>query len=811
MNILIKKTQFKCSACSIIPRTFGTFEDHVRRHFQLGVKVKCPKNGCFSIFFRKCTLIKHMKEHCYFGLFDHDQSSPQSTPNILSTVANSHDQGKMIDSNHVQVSPSQEQVDRERIPVSKDSNAEDIGERIVKDVSSLLVYFNSSKNVPFSLLQNYTEQLINILLPALKEGEMRADVIYQTVKSVISSSVKVNSIFKDCHPFIAPQKLEVYSKHGYYCSIKATLGAMFESKEVCRMIKEDFSKDPSTDGRIKSFKDGSRYGEKYKKCLRLALFVDDFNLDTQGKSSKNGALAAYLVVENLGYHFITKAYHLPLVLMVRRKYCKKAQEIKHFFSPLIDDLEDLNSNGIEFDGEMIKCQLLWICGDSKGKAELLQLVNVFSSGAICCMCKIDFDQLQGNFMEFAKAEHCRTDESRLATMNQLANRRMTPKAFKKAKNKIGVLGNPILHGISYINFRELYTVDSFHDNVRGVIEFHLVQYLQLFLGIESHEMRANDIKERIKAFNYKVEQFEHFPEKSSIAVTRKKASNEIFLTHRKGHHILDLFRYLFEILVQETFKSERTRKAIETYNKLRYIICIVDSNDISKECLGDLPQKILEYKESFKNLFPEYKFKPKDHFLEHYPQFILENGPTKIFNSLPYERANYVHRKMIGANCFFNKAEMTIANKSVRATAFAMKKFDDQRYHVTIGKTFELTRAMFDMENQITRMVFNDQIDVVKAASRLMYHGKKFQSEKMYKVNMGLEPFFLSLHFILLETDPYQLVGERIDVIGFDDDQFSYVIKFTGNICKCSCLQITDGSAYHSFLRGGRHLVTRII
>lgn len=65
----------------------------------------------------------------------------------------------------------------------------------------------------------------------------------------------------------------------------------------------------------------------------------------------------------------------------------------------------------------------------------------------------------------------------------------------------------------------------------------------------------------------------------------------------------------------------------QQFLRLRDIIEVVCAPQISEAQVAILNFTIDEYLEARSNLFPDYRFKPKHHFLKHYPLLILQYGP----------------------------------------------------------------------------------------------------------------------------------------------------------------------------------------
>lgn len=70
---------------------------------------------------------------------------------------------------------------------------------------------------------------------------------------------------------------------------------------------------------------------------------------------------------------------------------------------------------------------------------------------------------------------------------------------------------------------------------------------------------------------------------------------------------------------------------------LKDIVEVVVSPVQTQESIAYLNFKISEHRVRFKEIFPESKFLPKHHFLEHYPYLICEFGPLVALWTMRFE------------------------------------------------------------------------------------------------------------------------------------------------------------------------------
>jgi len=73
--------------------------------------------------------------------------------------------------------------------------------------------------------------------------------------------------------------------------------------------------------------------------------------------------------------------------------------------------------------------------------------------------------------------------------------------------------------------------------------------------------------------------------------------------------------------------------------------------------------KIADHKLAYKHLFADKKFKPKHHFIEHYPDLIREYGPLGAMWTMRFEAKHSYFKRVVQESHCFKNLFMTLAQK----------------------------------------------------------------------------------------------------------------------------------------------------
>ncbi|KAK3913080.1 Lipoprotein signal peptidase [Frankliniella fusca] len=141
------------------------------------------------------------------------------------------------------------------------------------------------------------------------------------------------------------------------------------------------------------------------KCLYINLFQDGCDNNafgpTVGKYKPNNF---YFSLGNLGPEFRTKLETIHLAYIILEKHIKNTEgeelrdvdKLKEVLKPLLDELEDLKTNGIVIDGERIPVCLLFSQDDNLGQHLIEEFVCSFISQYCCRFCETSLTEFREN-------------------------------------------------------------------------------------------------------------------------------------------------------------------------------------------------------------------------------------------------------------------------------------------------------------------------------------------------------------------------------------------------------------------------------
>ena len=275
---------------------------------------------------------------------------------------------------------------------------------------------------------------------------------------------------------------------------------------------------------------------------------------------------------------------------------------------MIDDLKNLESNGIEFCGENLKASLVGIAGDNLGSHVIGGFSENFGCGNYFCRyCLIERSEFKdGHPFETGAPRNSDTYDADVE--------------FLKSNPDLNQYGG--VKFASCFNEFEYFHVCSpglppclGHDLFEGVLSYDLALYLKYFV-CKMRWFTFQQINRLLFKFKCLGSDARNKPAPVKVNCERlggHATQNWCFiriLPILVGHRIKDLENPVWRLclLLQEIVEIVGAQK--KSFAQVAYLRCLIK-----------------EYLQGRKTLFPDVTMKPKHHFLAHYPYLTLKFGP----------------------------------------------------------------------------------------------------------------------------------------------------------------------------------------
>lgn len=195
----------------------------------------------------------------------------------------------------------------------------------------------------------------------------------------------------------------------------------------------------------------------------------------------------------------------------------------------------------------------------------------------------------------------------------------------KDDSKTGIKESCVFNNVKGFHITQNLTVDIMHDLLEGVCMYVLKAILFEFI-FKNEYFTLQTLNNRIKKFDFGSESTNKPP------LIKVKQGKEKLNMKFSSAEMLCLVRYLGLIIGDLVPEND---KNWNLYKNLRRIVDIVLSPRIVESDAKDLDQLVKNLNSSYFKLCR--KLKPKFHFLTHYCQVLLSNGPLVKFWSMRFE------------------------------------------------------------------------------------------------------------------------------------------------------------------------------
>lgn len=253
----------------------------------------------------------------------------------------------------------------------------------------------------FQNLENFAANYFNIfksflqsdnLLPQI-EGLENIDLSnFFELNSTIFNESNLKKTLKESYNFVEPTEVSFSGTNEklYYVPIRSTLKALCRSNNN---LIESFLNHKEDSLFFKSGHYNNYIQHLSERGIYIKLYSDEFEVcNPVGVArSTHKLVVTYFSILNFPEYESSNLKNIYLLSIAKQKLYRS--HYNECFKSLVDELNELFFEEIEISGYKFPVILSAFCGDNLSIHELLGLSTCFSSGYICRLCNIQFNQL----------------------------------------------------------------------------------------------------------------------------------------------------------------------------------------------------------------------------------------------------------------------------------------------------------------------------------------------------------------------------------------------------------------------------------
>ncbi|XP_047186147.1 uncharacterized protein LOC118292452 [Scophthalmus maximus] len=376
----------------------------------------------------------------------------------------------------------------------------------------------------------------------------------------------------------------------------------------------------------RSYVDGQCFNEnsllaRDEFTIALGLYIDDFEVANPLGTSKlkHKMCAIYWVIANIPAKYRSTLNSIQLALLCNTSTVKECGYAK-VLQPLIYDLKSLEQNDVYLEqlGESVKGTVLYDAADNLGAHSLAGFLESFTVDKFCRFCSassIDTQHQDGVCSGFFKL---RDKDSHDKQVQEVREDQALSQTYGVKR------ACPLTENVEHFHAITGYPPDILHDILEGIVPTELSLCLKDLIdkGYFTLEM----LNQAIRYFNYTFTDKTDQPQEKGFSAKRTIAGN--------AHENWCLIRLLPFLIGHCVPEGDNTWEIVML---LKDVVELAVAPRHTEETLHFLDCKIAEHRQLLLSTFPDFRLRPKHHFVEHYPQLVRKFGPLSDVWTMRFE------------------------------------------------------------------------------------------------------------------------------------------------------------------------------
>ncbi|XP_039660298.1 uncharacterized protein LOC120561302 [Perca fluviatilis] len=673
---------FICPVCGFKqPFNDRSLLSHLRTHLKQHEMVHCPFKNCHY-----CTNVySSFNAHKSRNHPDCDVSDFKDEIVLTETDRNGQPMPSQADSDQGSLSP-----ELDALECNPPESTDDIGElrtQLTNNLASLFLKMNSVLHVSEMAIQDIVENLSLIfslskrlvkdsVISIFREHDQSISdaLLHELVEAIMKSNVFVSATLEGAelstakrrktyvrsnYPLVMPVQYTVDSSGhiAVYVPILQMLQTMFKNTDLLDKIQET---KPSPLGMFMSHEDGTYFKENQflseagEMKLSLILYVDDIEIaNPLGTSRKIHKLCTvYWWLANVPSQYRSSLHVIQLALLCKVPDLQSCG-FQSALSPLLKDLRTLEEDGIfiESFGHCIRGTVLCVAADNLAAHGLAGFVQGFRGQYVCRFCCCTQDQIQSG--EVSEGEF---------SMRTRACHDLHVQNVVQGENAshFGVTGECALSKtLQHFHPITCFPPDILHDLFEGIVPVELALCIREMICLKYFTLEYLNTK--IRTFPY-----EHFERLDKPQPIPKTFAAKVSIGGN-GHENSTLLR-LLPLMVGS--KVPEGDKVWAILMDLKEIVQLVLSPSFTEESIQYMQTKISNHRQGLKAVFPDFKLRPKHHYVEHYPELTRRFGPLVHLWTMRFEGKHRFFKRVVHDTHNFKNVLKTLATKHQHMMAY---------------------------------------------------------------------------------------------------------------------------------------------
>lgn len=807
---------FSCPMCEFKqPFSEATLFSHLRGHLKNHKMVTCP--------FKNCSY----QTNVYSSFNTHKSRTHAGSSDICDDLVSTEDESAPVvniadfdGENPAQI----EHEDTFSFPESESMcDTTELRVQLHRSLSSLFLKMQTILHVSDMASQEIVEHLVQIFSlsqPLVKQTvkevlqrhhvSLAEEILDEMVNAVMDTNIFVSATAKGeelssakrriafvekNYPVVMPVQYVLEPGHTVvYVPILQMIQQMFKHSDILDRIKET---KVSQKGQYMSHQDGSYFQENDLLSssdrtlkLPLILYIDDLEIaNPLGTSRKIHKLCTlYWVVADLPVKYRSALHVIQLAALCKVSDLQRCG-YERVLCPLLQDLCTLEQDVvfIECLGQSVRGTVLCVVSDNLAAHSPAGFMKSFTAGYVCRFCKATHDQIQSHEVGDGKFS-LRTKASHDGDVHNVVE--------GNTQSQFGVQSDCILRkNLQYFHTITGFPPDVLHDLLEGIVPTELALCIQEMIRL--NYLTLEYLNRKIVSFPYqhtdKVDKPQ--PISKNFAAKRTIGGN--------GHENGTLLRLLPLMIGHKVPDGDG---AWTILMDLKDIVELMLSPTFNDESIEYLQTKIGDHRHMLQEVFPDFRLRPKHHYVEHYPDLIRCFGPLVNLWTMRFEGKHRFFKRVVHDTQNFKNVLKTLATRHQHMVAYHLSAPSFYKPH---QQTSSVCSVLVSVLPEIARQHIEQKTDsnMIYSTLRIIIDGTNYDVGMF--VSVGQEGGLSQLS----KTEQILLVNN--DVTFLCRDHKSYYVEHLrsyelspGNMAVHSISELNDSSPLYGYSVGTKLVLT---
>lgn len=508
----------------------------------------------------------------------------------------------------------------------------------------------------------------------------------------------------------------------------------------------------------------------------ILLFIDDFEpCNPIGSRRKIHKLSGvYYSLACFPPKYRSQLKYMFLCMLFKTKMVSKHGYLK-LMNRLVTDLKELWDSPIVLvtkGGRKVKliCYLKFILADNLGANDLGGFQRHFHHGYVSRFCKVTYSKL--GIISDCNECPLRTDEGYQECITNLQN--------GKPGGNAGIVSECTFSTLPYLSVLTLFPADVFHDFSEGIAP--VVMSVCIISLIEKKFISLDQLNKAVEKFPYKCND------------ARNKYRIPLTLAQLKKHAVpgtgaerlclLKILTMIIYPMIKD--QQENNPPAFELLKLCLEIKDIIMAPVIRKEWLSLLHRLIMDHHKLIYTL-DSSAISPKFHYLVHYPELCLRQGPFRHTFTMRFEAMHQWFKRMTGRCRNFINLTHTLSSRfqNLQALHISDPKFMSKDMECGDERSIRLS----DVHPQFCSLVSGKVGHKVEASEYgftcwwLVKAGVRYQRSTIaydFEHDDFDIPLFMTITHIIKLREYWFLFGTELRTKGFDENFHAWRVEESG-------------------------------